>query len=284
MNGESEIRFADLFSGIGGFRLGLQKAGGFRCVWSCDNGKWANSIYIRRFKPKQGEHFTADIRRVDETQIPDHDLITGGFPCQSFSYAGKRRGFEDARGTLFFEIARIAEAKKPGLLLLENVHGLLTHDQGRTFSTILQTLDELGYDAEWQVLDSRGWIPQKRRRVFIIGHLRERPTPFIFPILEADKGCGQVDEEAPYVSTLTKSYSADGYGVGRPYVIYDRPRFEGKGPMRALTPLECERLQGFPDGWTLGVPETRRYETLGNAVTVDVIECLGKQIKGAWHG
>lgn len=287
MNEREEIRFIDLFSGIGGFRLGLERAGGFQCVWSCDNSEWANSIYLRRFKPKRGEHFTANIRQVDENKIPNHDFITAGFPCQAFSYAGKRQGFKDTRGTLFFEIARIAKAKKPSLLLLENVQGLLTHDQGRTFNTILQTLDELGYDAEWQVLDSRGWIPQRRRRIFIIGHLREKPTSLIFPIFEADEGCGQVDEEAPYVSTLTKSYSADGYGVGRPYVIYDKPRFEGKGTMRALTPLEFEKLQGFPPGWTLGIPQPKRYETLGNAVTVDVIEYLGKCIKEVWddrHG
>ena len=274
----NEIRFIDLFSGIGGFRLGLQQAGGFKCVWSCDNSTWANSIYLRRFKPDRGEHFSADIRKVDENKVPNHNLLTGGFPCQAFSYAGKRRGFEDTRGTLFFEIARIVKAKKPSILLLENVHGLLTHNQGRTFGSILQTLDELGYDAEWQVLDSRGWIPQRRRRIFIVGHLRKRPTSLIFPIFEANEGCGQVDEETPYVSTLTKSYSADGYGVGRPHVIYDQPRFEGKGPMRALTPLECERLQGFPDGWTLGIPQSRRYEVLGNAVTVNVIEFLGKRI------
>ena len=219
---------------------------------------------------------------MDESKIPDHDLLTGGFPCQAFSYAGKRRGFEDSRGTLFFEIVKIAKAKRPSLILLENVFGLLSHDQGWTFNTIVQSLDELGYDAEWQVLDSRGWIPQSRKRVFIVGHLRERPSPFIFPIFEADEGCGQVDEETPYVSTLTKMYSDQGYGAGRPYVLYEQPRFEGKGPMRALTPLECERLQGFPDGWTKGIPRERRYEALGNAVTIPVIEFLGRKIKQIW--
>jgi len=278
MNEGKKIRFIDLFSGIGGFRLGFERAGGFHCVWSCDNNKWANKIYIKRFKPNRGEHFTADIEKMDEKQIPDHEILTGGFPCQPFSYAGKKMGFEDTRGTLFFEIIKIARAKKPILLLLENVFGLLSHDRGKTFNTILETLDELGYDAEWQVFDSRGWLPQRRRRIFIMGHLRERPTPFIFPIIETDEGYSQVDEKAPYVSTLTKSYSVSSYGVARTYIIYDKPRFEGKGIMRALTPLECERIQGFPDGWTSGIPRDRRYELLGNAVTVNVIEFLGKQI------
>lgn len=153
--------------------------GSFNCVYSNEWDRYANSVYKSHF----GECDDRDIRTVKAEEIPDFELLCGGFPCQSFSIAGKRGGFGDTRGTLFFEIARIASVKRPRLLLLENVKGLLSHDQGRTFGTILSTLDELGYDCQWQVLNSKNFgVPQNRERVFIIGHLRGTPRPQVFPL------------------------------------------------------------------------------------------------------
>lgn len=180
----STIRYIDLFAGIGGFHFGLESASNrFQCVYSNEWDKYANSVYKKHF----GECDNRDIRTVAADEIPDFDLLCGGFPCQSFSIAGKRGGFDDTRGTLFFEIARIIKQKQPRLLLLENVKGLLSHDQGNTFRTILSTLDELGYDAEWQVLNSKNFgVPQNRERVLIVGHLRGTPRPQVFPIRGAN--------------------------------------------------------------------------------------------------
>ena len=166
------IKFFDIFAGIGGFRSGLERAGGFECVGYCEVDKYAKQAYEALYDTSK-EVYYDDARTIDPETMPDFDLICGGFPCQSFSIAGKRRGFDDTRGTLFFEIARIAAAKRPKYLLLENVPGLLSHDKGRTFAAILGTLDELGYDVTWQVLNSADFgVAQARKRVFIIGFLR----------------------------------------------------------------------------------------------------------------
>ncbi len=181
------IKFLDLFAGIGGFRSGLEAIGGFECIGHCEIDKYANQAYNAIYEPK-GELYFEDARTIDPAALPDIDLICGGFPCQSFSIAGKRRGFEDdTRGTLFFEIARIAAVKRPAFLLLENVPGLLSHDQGRSFATILHALDELGYDVAWQVLNSKDFgVPQSRNRVYIIGYLRERCAGEILPVAAAN--------------------------------------------------------------------------------------------------
>ena len=124
-----------------------------------------------------------DITKINAEELPDFDCLVGGFPCQAFSIAGKRKGFEDTRGTLFFDLARILRAKQPRLFVFENVKGLLSHDSGRTFKTIIQTIDELGYDCQWQVLNSKNFgVPQNRERVYIVGHLRGTPRPEVFPI------------------------------------------------------------------------------------------------------
>ena len=161
------IKYFDIFAGIGGFRSGLEKAGGFECVGYCEIDKYAKKAYETLYDT-EGEVFYDDARKIDPNELPDLDLICGGFPCQSFSIAGKRKGFSDTRGTLFFEIARIAAIKKPKYLLLENVPGLLSHNEGRTFATILGTLDELGYDVVWEVLNSAD---------FSRAELRQYPNP-----------------------------------------------------------------------------------------------------------
>ena len=168
------IRYFDMFAGIGGFRSGLEAIGGFECVGYCEIDKYAKQAYEAMYDTG-GELYFDDARKIVPEQLPDFDLLVGGFPCQSFSIAGARKGFDDTRGTLFFEIARIAAVKKPKYIFLENVPGLLNHDSGKTFETIIHTLDELGYDVCWQVLNSKNYaVPQSRNRVFIIGYLREQ--------------------------------------------------------------------------------------------------------------
>ena len=177
------IRYFDMFAGIGGFRAGLTRAGGFQCVGHCEIDKYANASYLAIHNPGKEEIYYPDARTIDPDTMPDFDLLCGGFPCQSYSAAGRRLGFNDPRGTLFFEIARIAGAKKPAYLLLENVPGLLSHDQGRTFATVLHTLSELGYCLEWVVLNSAAYgVPQSRRRVFIVGYLDRRCAGKILPL------------------------------------------------------------------------------------------------------
>jgi len=208
-----EFATAEMFSGIGGFRFGLEKSG-WKTVWANDNDKYACQIYRKNFGDK--ELVEADIRTVDPETIPDHTLLTAGFPCPSFSLAGKRKGFQDIRGTLFHEIVRVAQIKRPKLLLLENVKGLLSNDNGKTFATVLESLGNIGYWCEWQTLNN-----------LVLA---------VPPILHNAK-------------------------------------------IRRLTPVECERLQGFPDSWTRGVSDTQRYKLLGNAVTTNVVEFLGRRLR-----
>ena len=183
-----DIRFFDMFSGIGGFRSGLEAVGGYKCIGHCEIDKKANQAYNAIYEPK-GEMYFEDARKIDPKQLPDFDLLCAGFPCQSFSVAGKRLGFEDdTRGTLFFEVARIAEAKRPPFLLLENVPGLLSHDGGRTLFTIFSTLVELGYSLEWCVHNSKDFgVPQQRKRVYIVASLGTECAGKIFPL-----DCGNV--------------------------------------------------------------------------------------------
>ncbi|MEN2259995.1 DNA (cytosine-5-)-methyltransferase [Enterococcus faecalis] len=176
------MKFLDLFAGIGGFRLGMESVG-HECIGFCEIDKFARTSY------KAIHDTTGEVEMHDITTISDEfirgigsvDVICGGFPCQAFSIAGKRKGFEDTRGTLFFEIARFASILRPRYLFLENVKGLLNHEGGATFETILRALDELGYYVEWQVLNSKDYVPQNRERVFIIGHLRGERTRKVFP-------------------------------------------------------------------------------------------------------
>ena len=314
------MKYLSLFSGIGGFELGITQAyermrtqnkeegvqgtgspqgqsgechnlssNGLTCIGYSEIDKYAIQIYEKHFNHKN----YGDITKIDETSLPDFDLLVGGFPCQAFSIAGKRGGFEDTRGTMFFEIVRIIREKQPRLLLLENVKGLLSHDKGRTFYTIISTLNELGYDLQWQVLNSKNHgVPQNRERVFIIGHLRGTPRPEVFPFTESSRVYDAQETAKCLTATNYKGIGNDGTTC-----IFDdyngnwrkdkisctlTPNTGSKSKrngqkvddgfqIRRLTPTECERLQGFPDGWTEGVSDTQRYKTLGNAVTVNVV-------------
>ncbi len=211
------MKFLDLFAGIGGFRLGMERAG-HECVGFCEIDQFARKSY-KAIHDTEGEFEFHDITRVTDESVREIgrvDVICGGFPCQAFSIAGKRAGFEDTRGTLFFEIARFASILRPKYLFLENVTGLLNHDNGNTFETILGALDELGYDAEWQVFNSKNFgVPQNRERVFIIGHLRGAGGRAVFPFGGGDKEIGSLQGQS--TNTITARYGeAQG---SRSYII-----------------------------------------------------------------
>ena len=213
------MKFLDLFAGIGGFRLGMQSAG-HECVGFCEIDKFARASY-KAIHDTEGEIEFHDITEVTEEEIRaiGHvDVICGGFPCQAFSIAGNRRGFEDTRGTLFFEIARFASILKPKYLFLENVKGLLNHDKGNTFEVILSALDELGYNVEWQVLNSKNFgVPQNRERVFIIGHLRGECTRSVFPISGESE---QSDHQPPKIEIIGNTKNPSGTRKGTRSVVY----------------------------------------------------------------
>ena len=272
--------------------------GALSCVGYSEIDKYAQQIYQAHF-PNHKNY--GDITKINEKELPDFDLLVGGFPCQSFSIAGKRGGFNDTRGTMFFELARILRAKQPRLFVFENVKGLLSHDGGRTFATIVKALDELGYHLQWQVLNSKNHgVPQNRERVFIIGHLRGTSRPEVFPFGESHS---INNGKAPQGNDLAYCLQAGNDKHRGSYVVEDSRRHEpriyketapcvqssyGTGGghipyvngVRRLTPTECERLQGFPDGWTDGVSDTQRYKTLGNAVTVNVVGDIFEKILG----
>lgn len=211
------MKFLDLFAGIGGFRLGMESAG-HECIGFCEIDKFARSSY-KAIHNTEGEIELHDITTVtddDVRAIGDVDVICGGFPCQAFSIAGARRGFEDTRGTLFFEIARFASILKPKYLFLENVKGLLNHDKGNTFKTIIGALDELGYDVEWQVLNSKYFgVPQNRERVFIIGHFRGERSGNVFPF------GGKVENADPGLENEIKKYGTIQPNFNQSEIIYD---------------------------------------------------------------
>lgn len=333
----NDIRVAELFAGIGGFRLGLEQANNNECscispeskpqeckqrrqwtineqtiqlcvrqqptfsiIWANEWNKYAAQIYRKNFGDK--ELIEGDITKIKADDIPDIDMLVGGFPCQPFSLAGKRKGFEDCRGTLFFEIARILQAKRPTIFLLENVDGLRSHNNGETLRVILTTLDELGYFVEWKVLNSKYFgVPQNRERIFIIGHLRTIGGPQILPIRESRKETNGVSDvsyalDANYWKSATPQHSIEKHV--RQLILIDnfggniKQRIQGLNraswtlggsktgiiedrKIRRLTEKECERLQGFPDNWTEGISGTQRYKCLGNAVTVPVIAEIG---------
>lgn len=235
-----------------------------------------------------------DITQINPAELPDFDLLTGGFPCQAFSIAGKRKGFDDTRGTLFFDIARILKEKRPRNFILENVKGLLSHDNGRTFKTIITTLVELGYCVEWQVLNAKDFgVPQNRERVFIVGHFGGVPERKVFPLYGDEQKDTLTSEwnETGVLPTIRATHykSGDNQPViahtirtsGRASGIDKKQNwdsYEVDGRIRRLTPLECERLMGLPDNWTEGQSDTQRYKLCGNGVVVNVVEAIVRKL------
>lgn len=215
------MNFLDLFAGIGGFRLGMERAG-YKCVGFCEIDKFARASY-KTMHNTENEIEYHDIKEVANEEFRKLrgkvDVICGGFPCQAFSIAGKQLGFEDTRGTLFYEIARATKEIKPRYLLLENVRNLLSHDKGKTFTRILKILDELGYDVEWQVLNSKNFgVPQNRERIFIVGHLRGGCTYKVFPIRGKNK---ELDYE-PKINIIGNTKNPNRTSKGTRTVVHDK--------------------------------------------------------------
>lgn len=303
-----DYTMVDLFSGIGGTRLGFHQTGRVASIFSSEINKYSIETYKANFNsvPK------GDITKIQVDDIPDFDILVAGFPCQAFSQAGKKLGFEDTRGTLFFEIARILEGKRPKAFLLENVRNLIKHNDGKTFNVIMDTLRKLDYEVYYSLLKAKDFgVPQNRERIYIVGFDKTQVNnfkDFTFPtppriktrvkdILEdcvddkytisdklwvgfqnrkarnnkAGKGFGfsLVNEEDSYTNTLLARYYKDGKEI----LISQ----EGKNPRR-LTPRECARLQGFPDEFIIPVSDTQAYQGFGNSVVVPVIHAIAEEM------
>lgn len=309
------VRYLSLFSGIGGFELGLAGAGAqlgidFDCVGYAEIDKWALRTYERHFSHRA----LGDVTAIEPATLPDFDLLVAGFPCQPFSTAGGRAGFDDERGTLFFDVARILQHARPRHFILENVKGLLGHESGETFKAIIGVLTRMGYCCEWSVLDSAAYgVAQARERIFIVGHLGGIPRRLVFPMgsnvgrkvdgdpkrsrygdrvfsgpvedTPAGELIGLVRSKAAGVeawatrsiaTTIDANYgSGPGYGGNRTQV----GRVDnGVLRLRKLTPVEAERCEGFPDNWTAGHSATQRYRQVGNAVVPNVVEAIATEL------
>lgn len=300
--------FIDLFAGIGGMRLAFDHAGG-RCVYSSEWNKYSQQTYMANF----GEQPEGDITQVNAADIPDHDILVAGFPCQPFSIAGvskkqslgRATGFEDkTQGTLFFDVCRILKEKRPKAFLLENVKNLCSHDKGRTFKVIQESLEELDYEVFYKVLDGQNFVPQHRERILIVGFDRKRygreidfkfnitpvePRPVIRDILEpeVDSKYTLSDKLWIYLQNYAAKHKAAGNGFGYGIAPLDgvsrtlSARYykdgseilieqDGRNPRR-LTPRECARLQGFPDDFKIPVSDTQAYRQFGNSVVVPLM-------------
>jgi len=346
------VKLFDMFAGIGGFRLAFSREG-FEPVGWCEIDKWCQKLYRAYHRP-DGEYFREDILSIDADELPEFDIITAGIPCQPFSYAGKRKGLRDERGLpLWKKFFEIVESVRPANIVIENVKGLLSSNRGWDFAWILHKMDEIGYDAEWDVLNSKDFgVPQNRERLFIIGHLRGESRPQVFPLSENDivryrpprkasgkgarlrdpscicraidanyrKGGGSRTHVAIYdpynksfpkdQSTVTSLRTNDRNGNAWIAIVQTNQRHEvvvkdvsgavhssmsnNQSPkllfanaksiqIRKLTPLECFRLQGFPDDIVekareIGISDTQLYKMAGNAVTVPVAQSIARKL------
>ncbi len=303
-----KFRFIDLFAGIGGMRLAFEKAGG-RCVYSSEWNKYSQQTYFANF----GDQPDGDITKVKASDIPDHDILVAGFPCQPFSIAGvskknslgRATGFQDkTQGTLFFDVCRILQEKRPKAFMLENVKNLCSHDKGRTFRIIRESLDELDYEIFYSVLDGQNYVPQHRERIIIVGFDRERygsnigfefdlhpvmPKPVMRNILDnqVEDKYTLSDKLWTYLQNYANKHKAAGngfgFGIAEPNGVsrtlsarYYKDGSEiliaqpGKNPRR-LTPRECARLQGFPESFKIPVSDTQAYQQFGNSVVVPLM-------------
>jgi len=305
-NQDAKYKVIDLFAGVGGIRLGFENIfkSNASFVFSSEIDKYAQMTYNANF----GEVPYGDITQITPKDIPNFDILLGGFPCQPFSNAGLKKGFDDTRGTLFFDIARIIEHHKPKVVFLENVKGFKNHDKGNTFKVVKKTLEDLGYKVFAEVLNAKYFgVPQNRERIYIIGFL-DKDVNFTFPkplnkeiklgdILEdkvdekytiSDKlwaghqrrklehkakgngfGYSMFNKESPYTSTISARYYKDGSEI----LIEQKD----KNP-RKLSPREAGRLQGFPEDFKIVVSDTQAYRQFGNSVAVPVIEALARNI------
>lgn len=275
-----EWNYLDLFSGIGGFHEGLKQAD-FKFEWTgfSEIDKYAKKIYQNHFPESED---LGDVRTITVDRLPKgKSILTGGFPCQDLSIAGKRKGLAGHRSGLFFEIVRILIEWQPDIFILENVLGLLISNERRDFETVIREIADIGvYYAEWQVLNTKQFLPQNRERVFIIGrHIRNGCPEAIFPFGEGSGVPTRKNDECKWLSENGEgiAYSLDAHfykGVAN----QSRTMIACQKKIRRLTPVECERLQGFKDGWTEGISDTQRYGCLGNAVSVPVVREIGSRL------
>lgn len=310
-----QFTFIDLFAGIGGIRLAFQNLGG-KCVFSSEWNNFSKKTYEANF----GEVPFGDITKISEEEIPEHDILLAGFPCQPFSIAGvskknslgKVHGFLDkTQGTLFFDIARIIRYRRPRAFLLENVKNLVSHDKGKTFKVIYNTLTELGYLISYKILDSKYFVPQHRERTIIIGFRADlynnidfkfpelpEPNKKLMDILEKDVNTKYTlsDKLWNYLQeyALKHKKKGNGFGFGLADINgisrtlsarYYKDGSEILIPQnninpRRLTPRECARLQGFPDEFIIPVSDNQAYKQFGNSVTVPLIQEVGKKVVG----
>ena len=295
------MTFIDLFSGIGGFRLGMELAG-HQCLGHCEIDNYANVSYNMMHDVKEGEWFESDINSIDPRNVPDCDCRCFGFPCQDISVAGKQTGFAGKRSSLFFAVTRLLREKenKPNYLFIENVKNFFSVNGGWDFLSALAELDEIGYDVEWQLLNSKHFgVPQNRERVFIIGHLRCRCTRKVFPItgiigkaLKQIIGNMQTTTQVEVRSVLTpdraekrqngRRIKDDGEDMFT-LTSQDRHGVMLGSRIRRLTPRECFRLQGFPDEYfdraSSVTSDSQLYKQAGNSVTVNVIYEIAKKLE-----
>lgn len=305
---DAPYRMIDLFAGIGGTRLGFYQTGKVNVVFSSEFDEHA----VKTYKTNFGEQPFGDITKIASDTIPEHDILVGGFPCQAFSQAGKKLGFEDTRGTLFFEIARILKDKQPKTFLLENVKNLTLHDHGKTFEVIISTLKELGYEVFHSLFKAKDFgVPQNRERIYIVGFNKSKvpnykefamPTP---PCLKTRVGKileSHVDEKYTISDKLWSGHQrrkaehqekGNGFGytlfsADSPYTNTISARYykdgseiliaqEGKNP-RKVTPREASRLQGFPEEFIIPVSDTQAYKQFGNSVAVPVVHAIADEI------
>lgn len=314
---KEQYTFIDLFAGIGGMHIAYASAGA-RCVYSNEWNKYSQQTYYANFGIQPDD----DITKVIAEDIPDHDILVAGFPCQPFSIAGvskkqslgRATGFEDkTQGTLFFDVCRILKAKRPKAFMLENVKNLCSHDRGRTFKVIQESLAELNYKVFFQILDGKAYVPQHRERIVIVGFDMERygeninfefalepheRQPVMRDILETDVSDKYTlsDKLWNYLQNYAAKHKAAGNGFGYGIAPLDgisrtiSARYykdgseiliaqEGKNPRR-LTPRECARLQGFPDSFKIPVSDTQAYKQFGNSVVVPLMAEIAKLVVG----
>jgi DNA (cytosine-5)-methyltransferase 1 len=313
------VPYVSLFSGVGGFELGILSAGeelgiDFECVGYAETDKWAVQTYERHFNHRA----LGDVTAIEPAALPAFELLVAGFPCQPFSTAGTGLGFDDERGTLFHDIARILQHSRPRHFVLENVKGLLGHGSGQTFKAIIGVLTRIGYCVEWAVLDSASYgAVQARERVFIVGHLGGIPERPVFPLgdnvgrkVDGDPtrsrygdrvpggpiedtpagewfGCvrdrlkdGSVIWSSRQIATTIDAHYGSGPGYMGNRISVARVD-DGVLRARRLTPFEVERVMGFEDNWTAGHSDTQRYRQMGNAV---VPNCVRPVIVGLYQG
>lgn len=310
-----EFTFADLFAGIGGFRLALESLGG-KCVFSSEWDKFSQRTYEANF----GDTPAGDIRSIDARDIPSHDILAAGFPCQPFSIAGVTKknslgmahGFKDKnQGNLFFDIARVIKAKRPKAFILENVKNLVGHDRGRTFKVIMRELTRLGYAVSWEILDAKYYVPQHRERIFIVGFdasvIKDIAYDFPDPPARRPRLADILEKEVDRKYTLTdhlweylRAYAAKhrkkgngfSYGLFDPAVAVETRTLSaryykdgaevlvkqtGSNPRR-LTPRECARLMGFPDDFRIVVSDVQAYRQFGNSLVVPLARDVARDV------